>query len=123
MERYSQNMEQDVILKHFGNYKGTFLDLGSYDGVNLSNTRALMRLGWQGVMIEASPRVFVRLLLNCKDFPGLTMLNFAVSDHDGIVKFFDNLNAVATMHQDQVDRWDNEQFDQIEIECRDIKPV
>ena len=36
-------------------FKGTFLDLGAYDGVDLSNTRALTELGWAGVCIEPNP--------------------------------------------------------------------
>lgn len=120
--RYSQNREQDIIVEYF-KVNGTFLDLGAYDGVNLSNTRALVKKGWKGVMVEASPRVFERLILNCRGYD-ITLLNFAVSDHDGIVRFFDNLNAVGTMHFAETKRWGtSEQFDQIEIECRDIKTV
>src|SRR5688572_15752664 len=99
MKRYSQNNEQDVILKYFGDYVGTFLDLGAYDGINLSNTRALVRKGWGGVMVEASPTVFERLKLNCEVFNRLCLLNFAVSDKDGVAEFYDNQNAVATMHK------------------------
>lgn len=124
MKRYSQNREQDHIVDFFKGQKGTYLDLGAYDGVNLSNTRALTRLGWNGVLIEASPTIYERLVFNCKDYANVLPLNFAVSDKDDIVKFFDNLNAVGTMHEKETKRWgDTEQFKQIEIECRDIKTV
>ena len=39
---YSQNQEEKYILKHFKDKQGTFLDLGAYDGKELSNTRALV---------------------------------------------------------------------------------
>lgn len=58
---YSQNQEQEAILKHFGDYKGTFLDLGANDGFTLSNTRALAELGWCGVLVEPSPQAFPKL--------------------------------------------------------------
>lgn len=58
---YSQNLEQEAILKYFGDYKGTFLDLGSNDGVTLSNTRALAELGWCGVLVEPAPIAFRKL--------------------------------------------------------------
>lgn len=58
---YSQNSEQEAILKYFGDFKGTFLDCGSNDGVTLSNTRALAELGWCGVFIEPSPVAFSKL--------------------------------------------------------------
>lgn len=58
---YSQNLEQEAIIKYFGDYKGTFLDLGSNDGVTLSNTRALSELGWCGVLVEPSPQAFPKL--------------------------------------------------------------
>ena len=35
---------------------GTFLEMGALDGVRYSNTLALERLGWHGVLIEANPR-------------------------------------------------------------------
>ncbi len=36
---YSQNNEEEVILNHFKNFKCTFLDLGAYDGIDLSNPK------------------------------------------------------------------------------------
>jgi FkbM family methyltransferase len=35
---------------------GTFLEMGALDGVRYSNTLALERLGWHGVLIEANPQ-------------------------------------------------------------------
>jgi FkbM family methyltransferase len=122
MKRYSQNNEQDIILNYFKDEVGTFLDLGSYDGVNLSNTRALVRKKWKGVLVDPSPEVFKRLELNCKDYE-LTLINCAVSDYNDTVSFYDNQNAVATMHQKETERWDNEEFNKIEVRCRDVKEL
>lgn len=59
--RYSQNREEEVILKYFGDRIGTFLDVGSNDGITLSNTRALALKNWRGVLIEPSPKAFRQL--------------------------------------------------------------
>jgi hypothetical protein len=66
MKRYSQFEEQDHILHAVQNItEGRFLDIGSWDAVTFSNTRALFELGWSGVMIEPSPGPFVELLRTC----------------------------------------------------------
>ena len=61
---YSQNKEEDVILKYFesiGMQAGTFLSIGENDGETLSNVRALALKGWCGVMVEPSPTAFRKL--------------------------------------------------------------
>lgn len=59
--RYSQNGEQEAILKIFGESEGRFLDIGAYDGKTFSNTLALIERGWSGVLIEPSPNAFMAL--------------------------------------------------------------
>jgi hypothetical protein len=59
---YSQQDEERIILEHFGNRTGTFLDVGAADGVKFSNTRALYEHGWGGHLVEPNPREFVKLL-------------------------------------------------------------
>jgi FkbM family methyltransferase len=73
MKRYSQFSEQDYILQAFPDPNelnsflktGRFLDIGSWDTVTFSNTRALYELGWAGVMIEPSPGPLVEMLRCC----------------------------------------------------------
>jgi FkbM family methyltransferase len=60
---YSQNQEQQAILNYFKDFKGSFLSLGENDGKTLSNVRALAELGWCGVMVEPSPKVYHKLKL------------------------------------------------------------
>lgn len=76
---YSQNDEEEVILKFFGEFQGSFLDIGAFDGLHLSNTRRLLELGWSGVMVEPSPSNFLSLLANCSKFPKATFVNAAMS--------------------------------------------
>lgn len=121
MRKYSQNNEQLIILDYFGNDPGTFLDLGSYNGIDLSNVRALAELAWDGVMVEASPTVFRELKKNYADFPHIQLCNCAVGNKTGRLKFYDNHNAVGTLHEDEVMRWQgHEEFETIEIPCVEI---
>lgn len=53
--------ENDHLPEH-----GYFVDVGAFDGVNLSNTMMLEEMGWSGIGIEADPRSWVPLLRNRK---------------------------------------------------------
>lgn len=64
MNHYSQNDEQEVILRFFGFRKGHLLDIGAFDGVTFSNSRALLESGWSGVLVEPDPFNVVKLLAN-----------------------------------------------------------
>lgn len=54
-DAYSQNGEGiylEYIFHHLGINKGSFVDIGAGDGFNLSNTRHLKNLGWDGVQLD-----------------------------------------------------------------------
>jgi FkbM family methyltransferase len=59
---FSQFGEQKVILDFFKDIKGTFLDIGAYNGIWCSNTHALALLDWDGVCVEANPEMFINLI-------------------------------------------------------------
>lgn len=80
MTRYSQNDEQDFILNFFQGQTGRYLDIGAYDGITFSNTRALAELGWNGVLIEPDPFNACKLIQN--RLPNQTIILAAVSDED-----------------------------------------
>jgi len=71
---YSQYSEQSYILEAFEvdggnagiNYtRGRFLDIGAHHPTDKSNTRALIELGWSGLLIEPSPGPFINLMRAC----------------------------------------------------------
>lgn len=103
---YSQNNEEQIILKYFKDKpEGTFLDLGAFDGVRLSNTRALAEKGWSGILVDASPTVFKQLSDNYKGNTKCICLNVALSQNTGTQRFYDNAEAAGTLIPAQVDRW------------------
>lgn len=77
---YSQNGE-DCLLWNFFDHKkdGTFVDVGAFDGVYLSNTYSFEEQGWGGVCIEAIPQ-YSEL---CKrNRPGSLVFNYACIGDD-----------------------------------------
>lgn len=61
---YSQNDEQEAILRYFGRSTGSLLDIGAFDGLTFSNSRALLELGWIGVLVEPDPWNVQKLIVN-----------------------------------------------------------
>lgn len=125
MTNYSQSQEQAAILKYFGDFRGTFLDLGANDGQTLSNTRALAELGWCGCLVEPSPVPFSKLkklyedqkkgcfyLYNCAVgiFNGRTVL------HDsGTLLNTGDSGLVSTLVKAETDRFKSVKYDDVEV--------
>jgi FkbM family methyltransferase len=80
---YSQNFEQEHILKYFGDFVGTFLSCGENDGETFSNVRALALRNWSGVMVEPSPTAFARLKQLYEGHKGFYVYPFAIGSHNG----------------------------------------
>lgn len=115
---YSQNNEEQIILEYLGNSTGHFLDIGAFDGITFSNTYALVKRGWTGVMVEASPRTFVKLQNNVANYKNnLTLVNACiVTDAERLVDFYDNIEATATHNLPNVEKWKKQTpFDMIAV--------
>ena len=67
---YYSQYGQDTIFKQFFEHKkienGFFLDVGSVDGIYISNTLLLEKEGWNGICVEAHPSFFEFLKSNRK---------------------------------------------------------
>ncbi len=64
MQSYAEN-GQDVHLLtkvYPSSRRGYFVDVGAYDGVEMSNTLLLEQNGWKGLCIEPHPRAFDKLI-------------------------------------------------------------
>lgn len=127
---YSQNNEQEEIVKYFTSKEGTtFCDIGANDGVTLSNTRRLAELGWSGVFVEPSPKAFAKLKENYATLaaePGrFYFYNFALGNSNAKVKMWDSgphLNKgdhglLSTLNEDEKKRWTGQHYDEIEVQC------
>ena len=121
---FSQNDEEAVIMRFFGNITGRFLDIGAYDGKTFSNTFRLVDSGWSGICIEPSPSVFPRLQELHGSNPRITLVQRALSDHIGKQLFYDsNGDAISTFDEGHKRRWEegaHSKFSEVEVETTTV---
>jgi FkbM family methyltransferase len=133
---YSQNNEQEIIINLFkGKRDGTFLDIGANDGVTLSNTFALANnYGWTGLLVEASPKAYERLLKNYELIDrDIDFQNVAIGSQDGELEFYESgelLNKgdvalVSSGKKSELDRWKslNMPFEKMTIGMTSVKTM
>jgi FkbM family methyltransferase len=84
---------------------GFFLELGSADGLTLSNTYLLeRRYNWNGICIEANPSFYKQAVINRK----AKVINACVDDSAGFVRFSTNglLGGIIDVDTDNFDGLD-----------------
>ena len=121
----SQNDEERVILDYFGDFKGTFLDLGANDGLTLSNTYALAERGWMGVLVEPSPMAFGALAYNYAN-TRFIVYQLALGKYNGVFPFYESgtlLNQgdaalVSTLNKSNKNKFEKVvDYHEVEVEC------
>lgn len=133
MKDYSQNGEQLQVLKYFGDFRGTVLDIGANDGVTFSMSRALIELGWRACLVEPASIPFQKL--TALYFPTLTLPSYgndfgnawhfnntengvrivraAITLQDGPLDFYSSgthlkkgdTDLLSTTHPEEIARW------------------
>jgi FkbM family methyltransferase len=110
---YSQNNEDDLILAHFGGFKGALVEIGANDGSTLSNSKLLIEMGWEAHLFEPSISTFRKLeelhLSNTKVF---TYAN-GISDVTGERTFYESgellggedRSLVSCINPEEMKRW------------------
>lgn len=84
---YAQNLEDVMLyraLKHID--QGFYIDVGAWDPVEDSVTKAFYERGWQGINIEPVQEYYNRLV---EDRPRDINLMVAVSDHNGLTTIYE----------------------------------
>jgi FkbM family methyltransferase len=106
---YSQNDEETHILKYFANAVSIprrFLEIGAFDPIQLSNTRALVERGWGGVYVEPAPDNAARFLREYASRQDILLVNAAVSTMSMLVPFYDSGgDALSTVSESHVEKW------------------
>mgnify|MGYP001570164155 CR=1 FL=1 len=114
MKDYSQHGEQQVVLDYFNGVGGTLLDIGANNGIIFSNSRALLELGWYGVLVEPSEKTFKELTKNSARFHKQVLLhNVGIADYNGWGEFFESgplvskkdYSLVSSMKETETARW------------------
>jgi FkbM family methyltransferase len=79
---------QDLIAYiHFnGKTRGFFVDIGAFDGIEISNTYALEQLGWHGICVEPIPEIYSLLKMNRKCHKYNVAISSATSSHAKFTK-------------------------------------
>lgn len=84
---FSQYDEERIVLDFFKGRILSFLDIGAWNGITLSNTRQLVIQGWKGILVEPCPFAFMELIDNTKTFPQLLCVNAAISTERQLRRF------------------------------------
>jgi FkbM family methyltransferase len=65
VEFVGQELQDMYAYLYFkGKRDGFFIDIGAYDGITISNTYALERIGWTGICVEPVPEIYRALVKN-----------------------------------------------------------
>jgi FkbM family methyltransferase len=104
---YSQQDEEAVIAKFFGDRVGRFLDIGAWDGVTFSNTRALWEKGWSGVVVDVSPFSVAKLITLYGGTDRVAIVSGLVVGHgEGMARFYDSRgDGLSTSIKPQMEKW------------------
>jgi FkbM family methyltransferase len=84
-QHYSQLGEEAFILGFFEKNpprRKYFVDVGAFDGIIFSNTRALYELGWKGALIEPHPLPFENLKETYKGDRAMKLLQVAIGKQE-----------------------------------------
>ena len=106
---YSQNNEEEIILKYYSIYKPTvtrFLDIGAYNGINFSNTYELTKRGWGGVCVEPVDKIFESLTKTHGENDKIQLIKCAVDDKETEQTFYECEDATSTFSPEWRDRWE-----------------
>lgn len=124
---YSQSNEEQIILDYFKDFKGTFIDIGSNDGKTFSNTYALSKLDWCGVLIEPSPRAFAKLKQLYEETKGCFYLyNYALGIANKKVTLYESgelvhqgdVGLVSTLVEKETERFKRiTSYEPIQVDC------
>lgn len=114
---YSERNEEQIILDFFSSRsQGNLLDIGAANGVNGSNSLALLELGWHGVLVEPSQQQFDTML---KNYTQRNLINQTTLVNSAIVpdyfkdsaKFYDTMldntigHGLGSFNQEWVQQW------------------
>ena len=108
--KFSQNDEEHYILNYFNQHPPRhghkLLDIGAFDGMTFSNTHALMKQGWEGIFVEASPKMVAACQRNLKGLNAHICQACIVHEPvTGMIPFYDNDQATATTSTAHVEKW------------------
>jgi FkbM family methyltransferase len=130
---YSQNQEQEHILKYFGEFKGMLCDIGANDGKTFSNSLALIERGWKAILFEPSPNAFAKLAALHKSNDNVICVCKAVGIEAGTFTLHESgphlpdqsdFSLLSTLDEKEKERWKGSvEFTPIEVEVITVDQI
>ena len=105
--QYSQNDEQRYIVAACLGPPGRFLDIGAWNAIDKSNTRALFERGWTGVLVEPSSGPFQGIQSAYRGVDGMAVINAAVVIEPGSVEMWLTDDCCSTTDWNIWKKWKN----------------
>lgn len=115
---YSQGLEEQKIIEFFKDSKGKLLDIGANDGQTFSNSKKLIELGWEAVLVEPSPGCVDKLKALHLGNQNVAIEQVAISEISGEQMFHEsgtlvgpgienktNSSLVSTLKPEEKERW------------------
>lgn len=123
MKHYSQNQEDIAIQNYFQGYIGKLLSIGENDGITLSNSRALIELGWKADLVEPSPTAYKMLEMLYKNNDNVTTHKVAIGKKNGFTQLFDmgthlnkgDTSLLSTIKEEEMARWKGTEFKPVRV--------
>lgn len=102
---YCQYDEEPVILKNLPE-SGRLLEVGAWNPITFSMSRALIEKGWSAVLVEPSPGPFLGFVKEYKDNPNITLVNALVGTGGfRMKKFYCTEDALSTTDVKATEKW------------------
>ncbi|MFA6087471.1 FkbM family methyltransferase [Mucilaginibacter sp.] len=123
MKYHGQNLEDQFVHRYFGDYKGTLLDIGANRGDYLSNSLALINLGWAGHLIEPAS-VFADLQALHANNPRVKCYNYGIGEKEDTLTFYESgahvpggtdKALVSSFDLSELGRWEGVKFEEKQI--------
>lgn len=120
MKYFGQNLEDQFVHHYFGNYVGTLLDIGANQGEYLSNSLALINLGWAGHLVEPAS-VFADLQALHANNSKVKCYNYGIGEKEDTLAFYESAAhvhggadraLVSTFDPVELQRWEGVKFEQ-----------
>ena len=106
---YSQNNEDDAYLKVFKDLSnGVLLEIGAYNDKTFSNSKALIDLGWNAYLVDASPFCITQLFDAYKGQDRVNIIQSLITEtqKEGLTSFYDAPgSAVSSIHKEHTQKY------------------
>lgn len=101
---YSQYGEDLVYVPRLPEH-GRLLDIGAGLPTDLSNSRILIEKGWEAVLVEPSPTLFMSLFAEYRSNERVQLANCAVGSEWGLKRFHYTEDMLSSTNEEHRERW------------------